>query len=124
TILTFDAIRLQLGSGSQAFVDAALLEQTDGVTRRWHKPQRVGDRPVLEADRPWEHTPYSTYSNFNVFRDPTDGVIKCWYEDLGPLEPYGPHPWLTRMLLATSTDGLHFEKPELGIARIDGHDTN
>jgi len=120
----FDATRLQIGHGAQAFVDAALLEQTDGVTRRWHKPERVGDGPVLAADRPWEHTPYFTYSNFNVLRDPTDGLVKCWYEDLGPMRPYQPHPWQTRMLLATSRDGLVFDKPELGIVRVEGQDTN
>lgn len=122
--MTQDATLLQIGANAQTFVDATILEQTDGVTRRWHKPQRVGDGPVLKADRPWEDTPYFTYSNFNVLKDPTDGLIKCWYEDLGPMSPHQPHPWKNRMLLATSSDGIHFEKPGLGLVKIDGQDTN
>lgn len=120
----YDATLLQIGSNAQTFVDVALIEQTDGLTRRWHKPKRVGDEPVLKADRPWEDTPYFTYSNFNVLKDPTDGLIKCWYEDLGPMSPNQPHPWKNRMLLATSRDGLNFEKPALGMVKIDGADTN
>jgi len=120
----YDATILQIGRNPQVFVDNALIEQTDGVTRRWHKPQRVTPEPVLRADRPWEHTPYFTYSNFNVLRDPTDGLIKCWYEDLGPLSPYQSHPWKNRMLYAVSENGLDFEKPALGRVFVNGENTN
>ncbi|HEV2515682.1 MAG TPA: hypothetical protein VGV07_10565 [Devosia sp.] len=120
----YDATMLQIGRNSQVFVDNSLIEQTDSLTRRWHKPQRVTPEPVLRADRPWEHTPYFTYSNFNVLKDPTDGLIKCWYEDLGPLSPHQRHPWKNRMLYAVSSNGVDFEKPGLGKVRIDGHDTN
>jgi len=120
----FDATVLQIGRNSQVFVDNTLIEQTDCVTRRWHKPKRLRPEPVLVADRPWEDTLYFTYSNFNVLRDPGDGLIKCWYEDIGPLTPHRPHPWKNRMLYAVSRDGIHFEKPELGKIRINGADTN
>lgn len=120
----YDATLLQIGRNSQVFVDNSLIEQTDSLTRRWHKPERLGPEPVLRADRPWEHTPYFTYSNFNVLKDPTDGLVKCWYEDLGPLSPYGGHPWKNRMLYAVSSNGVDFEKPALGKVKINGQDTN
>lgn len=119
-----DATMFQVGLQPQLFVDNWLIEQSDSVTRRWHKPQRVGDGPVLKADRPWEHTPYFTYSNFNVLKDPTDGLIKCWYEDLGPMSPYQRHPWQNRMLYAVSEDGLNFEKPLMDRVLVDGERTN
>lgn len=120
----YDATILQIGRNAQVFVDNSLIEQTDSLTRRWHKPERLTPEPVLRADRPWENTPYFTYSNFNVLKDPTDGLIKCWYEDLGPLSPYGRHPWKNRMLYAVSRNGVDFEKPTLGKVQIDGQDTN
>lgn len=120
----YDATALQIGSLPQLFVDNLLIEQTDCLTRRWHKPKRLTDEPVIKADRPWEDTLYFTYSNFNVLRDPTDGLIKCWYEDIGPLTPHQPHPWKNRMLYAVSHNGVDFEKPSLGKVFIDGQDTN
>jgi hypothetical protein len=119
-----DATLLQIGHNAQTFVDNWLIEQSDSVTRRWHKPQRIGDAPILRADRPWEDTPYFTYSNFNVLKDPHDGLVKCWYEDLGPMTAHQPHPWKNRMLLATSSNGIDFEKPMLGRVKIDDRDTN
>jgi hypothetical protein len=119
-----DATILQVGRQPQLFIDNWLIEQSDSVTRRWHQPKRVGDGPVLKADRPWEHTPYFTYSNFNVLKDPADGLIKCWYEDLGPMQPYQRHPWQNRMLYAVSEDGLNFEKPLMDRVLVDGERTN
>ena len=119
-----DATIFQIGLLPQLFVDNWLIEQSDSVTRRWHKPQRLGDGPVLAADQSWEHTPYFTYSNFNLLKDPTDGLIKCWYEDLGPMSPHQRHPWKNRMLYAVSEDGLRFEKPLLDRVPIDGQRTN
>lgn len=119
-----DATMFQVGRQPQLFIDNWLIEQSDSVTRRWHKPQRVGDGPVLKADRPWEYTPYFTYSNFNVLKDPTDSLIKCWYEDLGPMAPYQRHPWQNRMLYAVSEDGVTFEKPLMDRVLIDGQRTN
>jgi len=119
-----DGTSLQVGRHPQVFVDNWLIEQADSVTRRWHKPQPLQEDPVMRADRPWELTPYFTYSNYNVLKDPTDGLIKCWYEDLGPMDPYQSHPWRNRMLYAVSEDGVHFDKPLLGRVPIDGEDTN
>jgi hypothetical protein len=119
-----DGTSFQVGRHPQVFVDNWLIEQADSVTRRWHKPKPLQEEPVMERDRPWEKTPYFTYSNYNVLKDPADGLIKCWYEDLGPMEPYQPHPWRNRMLYAVSTDGIHFEKPLLGLVPVDGQDTN
>lgn len=119
-----DGTSFQIGLQPQVFVDNWLIEQADSVTRRWHKPQPLREEPVLEADRPWEQTPYFTYSNYNVLMDPSDGLIKCWYEDLGPMEAYQKHPWRNRLLYAVSEDGINFEKPLLDRVRFEGAKTN
>ena len=86
-----DSTYLHVGNEPQLFLDSWLIECTQGVTRRWHKPARAIETPLITADRPWERTLYFTYSNYCVLRDPADGLIKCWYEDLGQLDG-GGHP--------------------------------
>ena len=66
---------------------------------------------------------YFTYSTYTVLRDPEDGLIKCWYEDLGPTDAQG-HPRQTRLLYAESEDGIEFRKPELDNCVIGGRRTN
>lgn len=107
----------------QLFIDDVLIEAAQGVTRRWHKPVRHGDLPILKRDQPWENHLYFQYSNYVVIRDPADGVIKCWYEDM--VEVTGlEHPWKTAILYAESRDGLQFTKPATGIKDKNGRDTN
>ena len=118
-----DSTTLHIGFEPQLFVDNWLIEVTQGLTRRWHKPVRFGDYPVIERDRAWEETIYFTYSNYTVIRDPEDGLTKCWYEDLGPVDGQG-HPWKARTLYAESEDGVSFRKPELDICTMDGRGTN
>ncbi len=118
-----DSTYLHVDDVPQLFVDSDIIEVTQGATRRWHKPQRCGDKPVLFADRPWERTLYFTYSNHVVLRDPADGLLKCWYEDLGELDGK-THAWKNRLLYAQSTDGVHWEKPQLDVAAVDGQPTN
>lgn len=81
-----DSTHLYVGHEPQLLVDSCLIECTQGLTRRWHKPTRHGDSPLICQDQPWEKTPYFTYSNYNVLRDPQDTLIKCWYEDLGEID--------------------------------------
>lgn len=119
-----DSTTLRVGSGPVLLVDRRLIAASSGVTQRWHEPERHAGGPLIEADRPWEQTPYFTYSNYHVMRDPADGRIKCFYEDLGEVKPHGKHPALTRLLLAESEDGLHFHKPELDVVEHEGRPTN
>lgn len=121
--MTFDSTNLHITTDWQLFLDDQLIGQADGICRRWHQPQRSDD-PVIVADQPWEHHPYFTYSNYNVLYDPDDGLIKCWYEDLGPMEGHQRHPWRTRVLYAVSEDGRTFSKPRLDAVRVDGEPTN
>ena len=118
-----DSTYLHVGCEPQLFIDSWLIECTQGATRRWHKPVRSTAAPLITADKPWEKALYFTYSNYAVLRDPADGLIKCWYEDLGPLDGKG-HPWRTRLLYAESEDGRLFHKPELDVCQMDGRRTN
>ena len=119
-----DSTQLHVGLDPQMLVDDWLIECTQGLTRRWHKPRRREEGPVLVADRPWEEALYFTYSNYCVVRDPADGLVKCWYEDLGGLAPGKGHPRMTGLLYAESEDGVQFRKPELDVTPVAGGGTN
>ncbi|CAI8014644.1 hypothetical protein GBAR_LOCUS9140 [Geodia barretti] len=53
-------------------------------------------------------------------------MFKCWYEDVQNYFAIRPGIGLTdaRVCYAQSADGVHWEKPRLGIRAIDGMDTN
>src|SRR5947199_2452240 len=58
--------------------------------------------PVLKADREWEGTSAMPFSG-GLFYDPSDHLFKVWYSSTG-----GMH-------YATSRDGVHWDKPDLGV---------
>jgi len=123
--MTKDPSQLYIGETVQTFLDNVLIFSAYPVTRRWHRPERANDgMPVIQKDRPWEHVPYFTYSNYAVLYDPQEETFKCWYEDLimVPSEHRAPH--VSRQLYAESKDGVHWEKPELGIVVENGEKTN
>ena len=120
-----DSASFSIGYEPQLFVDSWLIECTQGLTRRWYKPERSGTEPLVQRDRPWEQTPYFTYSNHCVIKDPEDGLVKCWYEDFGRVDEFVKgFAWKQRLLYAESSDGIHFTKPELDICSINGLRTN
>ena len=49
-----DSTYLHIGRETQLFVDNCLLECTYGLTRRWHKPVRRRDTPLITQNRLWE----------------------------------------------------------------------
>ena len=118
-----DSVYCHIEHDPQIFVDSLLIECTQGLTRRWHKPVRDEPGPLISADRLWEQMLYFTYSTHYVIKDPDDGLVKCWYEDLGPTDGQG-HPKKTRLLYAVSKDGVEFHKPKLDHCIIDGQRTN
>lgn len=125
--LSRDSSQLFVQDYVQTFLDNVLIESSQDVTRRWHKPQRHSEEPVIKKDRPWEHSLYFTYSNHQVLRDPQDGLFKCWYEDLdGPDEARSSYHFnmFSRQLYAESEDGVNWRKPELDVYTVDGRKTN
>lgn len=91
-----------LREGTELFVDDVQLASKSRVERTVH-PARKLDHPVLvEANG----APARIYGT--VLRDPATGVFRMWYG----------------RRYATSTDGLHWEKPELEIYPVDGQPSN
>ena len=95
---------VEVGNETQIFVDDALVASSSGVVRRVH-PCRKLDRPVMEPEKTWEQTGIDQriYVYGTALRDEPTGLLRMWY-NRGPL-----------VMLATSTDGLRWERTPLGL---------
>ncbi len=96
--------------GRQLFVDDFLVEEST-MRRRFYLPTSHPNNPVIGPDREWERyvLPYSG----GVWHDPADNLFKMWYccrdgEVDGRDFRWGP------VSLATSTDGVNWDKPDMG----------
>ena len=85
--------------------------------------------------KPWEARLDNVYPN--VIYDDEDGLFRCWYKSfiydgLSNRTPIKQRPHLTYgesereegLLYATSVDGIHWEKPPLGIIDFEGSSAN
>jgi hypothetical protein len=110
---------LQVGSDKQLFIDELFFAQKEGV-RLVVNPPVKDPQPVLVADKdkPWE---LNRISAGNTVID-DGGEIKLYYDAIAPCPSDDRSRWLC---LAVSKDGIHFDKPQLGIVPFAGrNDTN
>lgn len=109
------------------FVDDAGIAAQRGVVRTLH-PARTRAEPVLVADRPWEGGRVYTYGS--VHYDEATRQFRLWYmARIQRADGTKPAPQLRSggqdvVLLATSADGLAWEKPALGLHAFDGATAN
>jgi len=105
------------------FFDNRHVHWVSNVTRRLNHPVKHGDS-IIRSDQPWEHITYFTCNTWNVIYDPQDKLFKCWYEDWD-WKKWGQAKYMDcALLLAVSRDGVKWDKPGLGVNKIDGRDTN
>ena len=105
------ANRLALGTAKQLLFDDALVEAKEGFTTTMNPATRT-DTPVIAPERPWEQR---GCSNPSVILD--EGIYKMWYSATG--EDGTP-----RDCYATSTDGIRWERPNLGLIDYRGSREN
>jgi hypothetical protein len=99
---------LDLGNRRQVFIDGRFLASAKNVRLIVHPPCKTGER-TLVADKPWEGGGIGTYNTAMW----VDGVYHLWYAARGGI------------CYARSRDGIHWEKPSLGLAEFEGrHDNN
>ena len=118
---------VNVGSIKQLFLDEQVVESTDNAVRRLHRPRRYEGNPVLKVDKPWESAGGGVYLfGGTVMYDEEDGIFKMWYRASSPTGhgPTGLSEGGYKACYATSTDGLSWEKPNLGLREIDGSKDN
>jgi hypothetical protein len=94
------------------FVDDHHLSQITGLKRTMNPVQKHQANPVLRPDRPWEGS--VIYAIDSTMWDEKDKLFKIWYRSNGTDQTY----------LATSKDGLHWDKPNLGLVDYKGSTAN
>lgn len=117
---------IDVGSRKQLFIDEAFFARAEGVKLTQNQPRKTDER-TLVADRPWESSvggcdtivrmgnEYWYY--YDCFYRLPEGKIVLFYGE----------PWrepVRFMCLAVSTDGIHWEKPNLGLVEFDGSRDN
>ena len=104
---------LPAGSNRFLFVDDAHVESMRNVRRNFHQARRVSDCPLIVADRPTDQINVTIYGT--VLRDTSDGSLHMWYRS----HRFTKSGNVCRIHYARSTDGLHWEKPDVGAGKID-----
>jgi hypothetical protein len=105
--------------GRQLFVDDFLIEKNT-LSRTFHKPEKYENNPVLRPETPielglvepdgysrrWGHgNAGAVPKSGGCWWDPEERVFKMWYET----------SWFGPIAMATSQDGIHWERPEFDI---------
>jgi hypothetical protein len=103
---------MNIGSAKQLFVDGALFASSRGITLTVNPPRKTGEQCIV-ADRPWESHRVCAYNS--VLED--GGVYKMWYD---AIDNEGGR-WLC---YATSSDGVRWDKPSLGMVEYHGASDN
>lgn len=68
-----DTTRLIIGDETQYFLDNAIIEVAQNLTRTTHSPAPVESNPLIQRDRPWEHVTYFSCNTWNLRRDDGGG---------------------------------------------------
>lgn len=95
---------VDVGNRKQLFLDGHFADVADGVTLTVNPPQKTGEK-LLVADQPWE----TSIGAFATVLQDDDGLVKMWYE----VEEYNRD--ISYLCYATSRDGIHWQKPILGL---------
>ena len=111
----------------QIFVDLEDVEPLDNVHQMMHEVEKYAGNPIVRPEKPWERAGGGPAASF--IYDEDEKLFKCWYQGVigdekpaagGGYEGYGPHT----LNYATSKDGLHWERPDLGLHEVMGTKDN
>ena len=102
-----------IGASRQLFIEDRLLDpaQTRNITRTMNPPQSI--RRVLRPDQPWEALGFIFYAS--VVDD--QGTAKLFHGSYDADKQ-------KHFSIATSSDGIHWERPSLGLSDYHGDKQN
>jgi hypothetical protein len=105
-----------LDSRWQLFLDDFIVDRGTGFDRVVHRPRAMG--VVISNDKPWEST--GVAPGFFMRRD--DGTFVAFYTAIwwapdreNKSQPDRAQQYVTASAYATSKDGIHWDKPNLGL---------
>ena len=106
---------VDIGSRLELFVDNTLIESLDGTRLILHHPRPT--EVALKFDRPWEGA-FCAY--VTVLHD--GDTYRMYYRGKPSARPDGSLDEVT--CYAESRDGIHWEKPDLGLVEVAGSRKN
>ncbi|WP_395735860.1 M15 family metallopeptidase [Prosthecobacter sp.] len=129
----YDALDIPFGPDQERkllLLDSRVVEKVSNARLALGKPQKHPDNPLFQADKPWENSLNNLYPN--VVWDEEARLFKLWYkcvladkEVIAKMDrPSTVHDVGWYLLYATSKDGVHWDKPELGIHLFAGSRAN
>ena len=112
---------LDIGKRKQLFLDDLVIESmTPGLFQVMNQPVKHPGNPVIPLDKPREQRGGLSFGGDqgNIIYDEEQGIYRFW-------SMMANWDWSQDWLAyAYSQDGLHWVKPQLGIVKYQGHDTN
>ena len=98
------------GNRVQLFVDQDLVSSSRNVSFQLHEGKKHPENPLLKAEEPFEGWKLQIYGT--VLFDKEEGIFKMWYfsDATDEFPHFSTH-------YATSTDGIHWEKPLFGTVK-------
>ncbi len=105
----------------QLFVDDYLVAEKTNVVRTYHPFKKYAGNPVLSPAEPWEGRRAYLYGT--VLPNENGRGYRMWYQGHNEMGNFGGRRGYVNAY-ATSKDGIHWEKPNLGIYRWRGSTAN
>ncbi|MBI3922927.1 MAG: hypothetical protein HY318_16015, partial [Armatimonadetes bacterium] len=105
------AAPLEVGSSKQLFIDERFMEAKKNVSLMMNRPRRLG--PVVLPDQPWESSEIGFCSSVLEFEGEYRVYYRATSKEAGAF-----------VCLATSKDGEHWGKPNLGLVEFQGSKAN
>ena len=105
-------------------IDSQDILEINRLTRKVNQAVKRPE-PVLRMDAPWDQDD-ERLSYSNIIYDQGEKVFKMWYCVEGS-ESQGAGVWtggVMKLAYATSLDGIHWQRPELGLVEINGPKKN
>src|SRR5687768_11428901 len=110
---------IAIGSRKQLFFDHKFIESSENIQITMNPPTKLG--PVLKPDRRWEDFRFSSYFTVLQDGDLCKMYYTCFSENQWTSSPLDQYAF---MCYAESRDGLHWEKPNLGLIEYNGSKDN
>ena len=99
-----------------SFVDMRGVREIQGLIHKFHPAKKYGE-PVLFPERPYEQEGTEAAC---VLYD--GGRFRMWYLTWGKIPGFQGNPDI--VAYAESSDGIHWEKPDLGLLELNGSKKN
>jgi len=120
-----------IGSQRQFFFDEALVERLTNTRLRLNTASKVDPNPIIKRDRPWEFSDmtiswvfYDQLLQKYRMRYTTGAMLAVGRNEKGEVIVQGEEPQGRIHCEAYSDDGIHWEKPNLGLVTFAGSTDN